>query len=181
MHAVALLSGQLPDHRVGPSVNALERDDLLSPDLYMHHLVLRAMVKQGRSQQALDRIRKYWGPIVLTGTTTIWECVVDQKGKSAFNGAGSMCHGFSTTPIDFFQSVILGVRAIEPGFRRCLVAPQALDLDQASGTIPTPHGNIDVSWKRDRGQMELVLDVPQGVTAIVNQQPLKSGRHVVRL
>ena len=72
-HAVALLSGHLPEHRRAAALAAIERDDLLAPDLYMHHLVFRALVQNDRAERALSLIRKYWSPIVLSGSPTIWE------------------------------------------------------------------------------------------------------------
>jgi hypothetical protein len=164
--ATALLSGGLPPWRTAPVAAAIEREDFLAPELFMHHFVLRAMASGGRGQAALDRVRRYWGPIVRGGSSTIWEMGVQQHGKSAFEGAGSLCHGFSTTPVSFFQTVILGVRPTKYGFAECSIAPTPLDLAHARGTVPTPHGHLDVSWQRVNDVLRLDVVVPPGVRAV---------------
>jgi len=182
-HAVALLSGGVPQGRMPAVIAALDRDDLLAPELYMQHLVLRALMKFGDPQIAIQRIRKYWGPIVQGGSPTIGECGVQQPhSKYSFFGAASLCHGFSTTPIDFFQSVILGVKPISPGFRRCSIIPHPFDLACASGTIPTPAGDLKISWRKGKDQLTLELDVPVGVTAqLEDRREVGAGRSTIEL
>jgi len=177
-HAAAVLSGELPENRMAASVVAMQSNAFLAPELFKHHLVLRALATQRCGQAALDRIREHWGPIVMSGSSTIWEMNVHQHGKSAFEGAGSICHAFSTTPVDFFQSIILGVRPLEPGFRRCRISPQTLDLDQASGSVPTPMGNLRVAWQRSADEVKLQLEVPHGMIAILDDgREMMVGRH----
>jgi alpha-L-rhamnosidase len=164
-HAAALLSKRFPEARFAQLREALSREDLLAPELYMQHYILRALVSAGRPEEALASVRKLWGKIVLSGSRTIWECGVHQHGKSAYNGAGSICHGFSTAPIDFFQGTILGVRPTAPGFVRCSVFPHPLGLDYAKGTVPTPLGNLEIEWSREDALMTLQMRVPPGVCA----------------
>jgi hypothetical protein len=107
----------------------MERADFLAPELFMHHFILRAMTNEGREQAAPDRVRLHWGPIVTAGSSLPSGMGVQQHGKSAFEGAGSLCHGFSTTPIDFFQTVTPGVRATTWDFTECTTSPSPLDLE----------------------------------------------------
>jgi len=131
----------------------------------MQHFILRALVDAGKPEEALASVRKLWGRIVLSGSRTIWECGVHQHGKSAYNGAGSICHGFSTAPIDFLQGTILGVRPTSPGFARCRVLPHSLGLSYAKGTVPTPGGNLEIEWSREGAGMTLKMRIPPGVCA----------------
>lgn len=162
-HAAALLSGRSRQERLPMLRHALSRQDFLAPELYMQHFVLRGLVAAGRPGDALESIRELWGAIVLSGSKTIWECGVHQHGKDAYNGAGSICHGFSTTPIDFLQCVVLGVRPTAPGFSRCTVAPHSLGLAYAKGTVPTPGGNLEIGWNYNAGSMTLQMRIPPGV------------------
>jgi alpha-L-rhamnosidase len=165
-HAVALLSGRVPAARRSSVTDALNREDLLKPELYLHHFVLRALAAAGRAPDALDRIRKYWGNIVLAPSPTIWENGVNGKlGKEAFGGVASMCHGFATTPVSFLQSTVLGVVPLEPGFRVFAVKPEPCGLQYASGSVPTPHGNIELSWKRAGAGLKVELRVPPSTAA----------------
>lgn len=182
-HAVALLSGGVPPARMARVIAALDREDLLAPELYMQHLVLRALMKFGDPKISIARIRKYWGRIVLGGSPTIGECGVQQPhAKSSFSGAASLCHGFSTTPIDFFQSVVLGVTPTETGFRRCRIAPTLFDLTFAEGTVLTPAGEIKVQWQREGGKLLLQLEVPDRIAVdLPDGRCLGAGSHDVRL
>jgi hypothetical protein len=179
--AIALLSARAPQNRKAPLEKALGRADLLAPELYLHHFVLRALVNASKSADALAVIRRYWGPIVLSGSPTVWECGVHGQGKSAFGDVGSMCHGFATTPIDFFQGVVLGVRPTESGFERCRIAPQTLGLEHAAGSVPTPNGNLEMAWRRENGQLVVDLTLPPGTTAeLPNGQTKSGGKHQLK-
>ncbi|MEM6821982.1 MAG: hypothetical protein AAF558_08595, partial [Verrucomicrobiota bacterium] len=79
------------------------------PELYLFHFVFRAMKHANREDEIFSAIKRYWGPIIERGSPTIWEANVVQHGKQAFDGKGSLCHGFATTPIEFMQRVILGI------------------------------------------------------------------------
>lgn len=178
--SAALLSGALPSHRTSAMATAMEREDFLAPELFMHHFILRAMASASHGQAALDRVRRHWGPIVKAGSSTIWEMGVQQHGKSAFEGAGSLCHGFSTTPIHFFQTVILGVRPTKWGCTQCAISPTPLDLDHANGRIPTPQGFLDVSWRRMNDSIWLEVTVPPGMQAVLaDGRVLGGGSHQV--
>ncbi|MFD0717334.1 alpha-L-rhamnosidase C-terminal domain-containing protein [Paenibacillus sp. GCM10027626] len=82
--------------------------------------------------------------MLFQGATCFWET---NDGANAFGRAGSLCHGWSATPLYFYYSFLLGVRPLEPGFRAFQVAPVPGGFHQASGVVPTPRGPIEVSWK----------------------------------
>ncbi len=165
-HALAVLSGRVPDSRRQAVADALNRDDLLKPDLYLHHFILRALTRVGQVSAALGRVRRYWGPIVLSPSPTIWEIGVSGKlGKDYAGGAGSLCHGFATTPISFLQTTILGIQPLDPGFARFSLNPRPCDLSFASGSVPTPQGNIEIAWKRANTELSVELRVPPATKA----------------
>jgi hypothetical protein len=176
-HALAFLCGEFTDD----IVEGISDPSLLVPEFYFHLFVLEALSKNGKSEEALARIRKYWGPNIMTGTPTIWEADIHGHGKKAFHEAGSLCHGFATAPIDFFQTVILGVRPLAPGFKQFMVDPQPCGLDFASGRIPVPGGNIEINWKKQNEKMSMSLRVPEGLTAYVGEISYGPGRHDIEI
>jgi hypothetical protein len=185
--ALMLLSGHAPRPQESALAAALGNPDLLTPELYLQHVVLRALVRGGHADQALARVRELWMPMIRAGSPTIWEAAVHQKGKAAFDNSGSLCHGFATAPIDLLQGTLLGVRPLEPGFSRFGVAPHALGLDWACGAVPTPRGLIRIEWRRhpatdadpSRPLLFLRLDVPEGTVACLpgNDTRLGTGSH----
>lgn len=169
-HAIALLSGQVPDVRRKSYEAALNDNKILTPELYLSYFAFRAMRLCGQETVVLERIRKYWGAIVESGSPTIWEAGVHQKGKKAFNNAGSLCHGFATAPVDFIQTVILGVEPLTPGFTKFRISPKACGLKFAQGRIPTPHGNIHVRWDSNGTGLQVKLDVPPDTIAVCDDK-----------
>lgn len=179
-HAIALLSGKTPRNRVADFQAALDDDALLKPELYLSYFLFQAMARHGKAPEALRRIQRYWGSIMTTASPTIWEFGVHKKGDEAIDGAGSLCHGFATAPIDFFQTVILGVEPVRPGFEEFSVDPRPCGLSFAQGRVPTPHGNIHVKWRADGDEIVVDLNVPTGTRAIRGNDLLNPGRHSFR-
>jgi hypothetical protein len=125
-------------------------------------------------------VRRLWVPIVEAGPGTIWECGVVERGRPAFGGQGSLCHGFSTAPVDLLQGEVLGVRPLAPGFERCRVAPRAAGLTAARGVVPTPHGELVVGWVLGVRGVALHVAVPRGVTVeLADGRLLAAGTHRV--
>jgi hypothetical protein len=179
--AFALLSGGLPENRREKLIRALDNSALLQPELYLHHFVLCAMRDRQQYSAALNRIRQYWGDVIKTGTPTLWEAAIHQHGKAAFGNIGSLCHGFGTTPVNYFQTAILGIIPLKPGFKRFLFNPVPHDLDFAEGSIPTPAGSIRVRWRRTGIILSVELTVPYGLTAQTPDGEFSAGYHQFEL
>lgn len=181
-HAFALLSGECSQANRKYFEDALSDNKLLMPEMYLHYFIFHAMRLCGKNAEALERIRKYWGDIVKTGHPTIWEAGIHEHGKEAFGGDGSLCHGFATSPIDFLQTVILGIEPLTPGFGTFSVAPESLDLNFAEGRIPTPHGNISIRWRRENDHLNVELKVPEGTVAkTMDDNNYAAGAHNFKL
>ncbi|MFC3771802.1 family 78 glycoside hydrolase catalytic domain [Paenibacillus sp. GCM10012303] len=110
-------------------------------------------------QIVFDTIADEWGHMLYRGATSFWET---KDGADAFGQAGSLCHGWSAIPVYFYYAYILGVRPVEPGFRVFRVEPVRTVFHQASGTIPTPYGDIQVEWKMTPDGLVLHLEHPEG-------------------
>lgn len=101
----------------------------------------------------LDTYRPMLGP----ETDTLWETA---EGQSAFQFAGSLCHGWSALPVWYLAAAVLGVRPVEAGFRRFRVAPHPGSFSEASGEIVTPAGAIRVQFRRDGDTIRLRIRHP---------------------
>ena len=66
----------------------------------------------------------------------------------------------SSAPTYFLSLYQLGVSPEEPGFARVRIAPQPCDLSWARGTVPTPIGDVRVSWSRDERSFTLEAELP---------------------
>jgi len=131
-------------------------EDVVLANTYFSHFVFTALGKAGCFDLALGQMRRFYEPMLATGTTTLWE---------SFDPAASLCHAFSGTPVYQLSAHVLGVQPLEPGFGKVRIAPQLCDLDHAQGIYPTAHGSIQVAWRRAGDQLQLDFELPDGVTA----------------
>ena len=65
-----------------------------------------------------------------------------------------------------FLESILGVAPAEPGFARCRIEPHLGSLQWAKGVVPTPRGDVRVSWRRnEKGRLTFEIETPAGMPA----------------
>ncbi len=78
-------------------------------------------------------------------------------------GWGDEAHP-DTAIAGLLTNYILGIEPAEPGFRAfSFRVPETTRIDWASGSVPTPHGEISSSWRKgENGELEVSVDVPQG-------------------
>ena len=86
-----------------------------------------------------ERIARDWGRMLYSGATTFWET---QAGARDFDDAGSLCHGWSAVPIYCYFAYALGLRPVEPGFRRYELKPVNAGLHGLRGRILLPDGRL---------------------------------------
>jgi hypothetical protein len=134
----------------------------LGPLLYQW---LALMDRDARARQfCADSLARNFEPMVLRGATTLWET---QVGSPDFDNAGSLCHGWSALPVYHYHAHVLGVRPLEPGFRKFLIRPFPDRLFWAAGAVQTPAGAIRVAWqKTDRG-LAVQADGPADLEPVV--------------
>ena len=77
-------------------------------------------------------------------------------------GFGSWCHGWAAAPLALLPTRIAGIRPLAPGYARFRVQPAPGALTWIETTVPTPHGDIEFSWRRG-GKVRLL--VPEGTRA----------------
>ena len=174
-HAMGLLAGA--DKEL---CRAMLNEKLLIPELYYSIFMLDAMELSGDHRYALRYIRDHWGKMLDSGTPALWENGVHKKGKAGFGGSASLCHGFSTSPASWLQTVVLGVQAVEPGYKIFSFSPKLPELKFAQGNIPTPHGAIRCRWEYENGNIKASLHVPEGCSAVTPAGILGAGDHQLR-
>ena len=83
----------------------------------------------------------------------------------AFSGASH--GGIHDSPCGIMMTLqerILGVGSAAPGFARCRIAPRLGSLAWAKGTVPTPRGDVRVSWEQSAdGVLQFEIETPSDV------------------
>jgi hypothetical protein len=121
----------------------------------MNHYMLRAL-------ELSDRYDRY-APKQMQGWETMldWHCTTWCENPDS---PRSECHGWSSAPTYEFSAMVLGVNPTANGYKSVRVKPfvNCYGLDWADGTVPTPYGNIAVSWKKEDGYLTLFVTLPYG-------------------
>ncbi|HWB21928.1 MAG TPA: alpha-L-rhamnosidase C-terminal domain-containing protein [Gaiellaceae bacterium] len=123
-----------------------------------------ARYETGLPDSALDMIRRTWGYMVANGPHQgMWELIGPYGGGPPLAWP-SWEHGWSSVAAPALTNEVLGVQPTSPGFKTFTVMPHPSDLKWASGTVPTPHGDITVSWKIVGGTLKVSVHAPPGET-----------------
>ena len=96
-----------------------------------------------------------------------WNVVPDTRSFHEMWNGGDLSHGWCSTPLVQMSSRILGIRPTSPGFKTFEVDPRLCDLTWAKGRVPTPQGDILVSWSLGENRLEMEVVVPRGTEAMI--------------
>ena len=135
---------------------------------FMSFYEVLAWFQTGRADAALNLIRREWGYMV---AARAGNDVGDDRRRTAAARptAPSYDAGWSSGAAPALSTYVLGVQPTSPGFATFTVNPQqggfVWGIASASGTVPTPHGDIAVSWKLGRkGKLVVSVQAPPGTT-----------------
>lgn len=110
------------------------KTEIVAAEPFFRYVVHDAVAELGAAG-ALVGLCRDWVPLLDSGYDTwpeVW-------------GAGSRCHGWSSTPSRDLPMYVLGVSPWWPGYESARIAPRLGDLASVAGAVPTPHGPIEVS------------------------------------
>lgn len=136
---------------------------------YDSGFILRALGVMGRYDFGMAMLRMCWGAQIASGATCWWESS-DSYGAMLQGGVDmdvipgattSGCHAWGSYPTAWLAQQALGVTPTRGGYSTFLVSPGGVGmsgfsgtggggdggsgyLDHISGTVPTPHGSIEV-------------------------------------
>ena len=130
--------------------------------VYGAQYLLEALYQCGRADAAIGLMtartdRSWWHMIELGSTMTLEAWNARAKPNLTWN------HAWGAAPANIVARYVLGVRPLEPGYARTLVAPQPAGLAFFCGKVPTPKGPIELRW--DAPTRRLELTVPAGTVA----------------
>jgi alpha-L-rhamnosidase len=117
-------------------------------------LLAEALFEAGQEKEALAFILENWPPIGRNGV--YMEHFVEDANTS-------FCHAWAAGPAVTFLTRILGVRPLRPGWEEVAIEPRTAGLTFAEGRIPTPKGDLVVSWKTGPQSLEIRTDAPPGL------------------
>ena len=125
---------------------------------FFMYFALGALFENGYAELALRSIEREWGDMLDAGVTT---CTESFNSKTEWK-TRSVAHAWSASPAIYAVTEVLGVKPLAPGFEKFTVKPCESKLAYAKGSVPTPHGEIYVEWRRNaHGGIEIEVNAPE--------------------
>lgn len=162
--ALAILSGrfgereqELLESQLLPLL-ASNRCREIIPSPYFMYYIFEAAMKLGRKREVLDCICRWWGDFLAMGLPT-----TPEKWPEYLSPGVSRCHAWSAHVLVFLQEILLGVRQKSPGWTEVEFEPLMTPGCCASGVVPTPHGDIRVSWDWRNAEPVREIILPEGI------------------
>lgn len=147
-----------------------EKDNIVAAGTFYSTFLFEALSRSGRFETALDAMRHDYRQMLDSGTTTLWE---------SYAPNASLCHVFSASPVYHLSANLLGAFPTSSGFRSATIAISPSGLNWAKGSVPTPHGSIDIDWTLVDGTLSLAVNAPESIALTVNTpigfEAVKSG------
>jgi alpha-L-rhamnosidase len=144
----------------------------MAGSVYAAQYLLQALFDNGEDAAALALMTapgdRSWRHMVDTGATITWEAW-DQKYKPNQDWN----HAWGAAPANLLPRYVLGAQPLAPGWSRALIQPHPGALTWVQGRMPTPRGELSVSWSREKN-FTLTLTLPTGMTAKV-ELPAQEG------
>ncbi len=119
----------------------------------MNYFLFRALEAANRYSYA-PKVFEGWQKMLDLHCTTWCENPDDPRSE---------CHGWSSAPIYEFSEMLLGVYPTADGYRSVRIRPyiHGFGLSFAKGSVPTPHGEIRISWEKKEDQFFLDVMIPR--------------------
>lgn len=156
---------------------------------FMSYYILRALSENGKTGEALEMMKEYFGGMLSRGATSFWEDFdiewlkgsgrIDEFVKSGekdlhgdFGGycykgfRHSLCHGWASGPVPFLTENVLGIKASGPTCKKIKIEPYLGDLKWVRGEYPTPYGVVRVCHKKQNGEIISEISVPQEIEIV---------------
>lgn len=174
---MGVLTGAVPEQQRQAVMQKVLYDSSLSQATFYYRFYLTlALKKAGMGQLYYSQLIP-WRNMLKMGLTTFAENPDPTR---------SDCHAWSASPNYDFLATICGITPAAPGFRKVQIKPQLGTLQQASGRMPHPDGEIQVDLER-RGEqgVQATITLAPGLTGTFiwnnTTRPLKAGRQVINL
>ena len=141
--------------------------------VYGAQYLLEALFVAGRDDTAVKlmaaRTQRSWWHMIESGSTMTWEAW-DLRAKNNL----TWNHAWGAAPANILSRYVLGVRPVEPGYKKFLVAPQPGALEWVRGKVPTPLGPVTLNIT-NAATFRLDVELPAGSCATAVLPNRKEG------
>ena len=177
MNLLGILANALPAGAGQQALMTRVLDDtsLTQTTYYFRFYLFRAMMKAALGDRYLEQLAPWRGMLGL-GLTT-WAETPDPTRSDS--------HAWSAHPTADLLTIVAGIEPAAPGFTRVRIRPHIGSLTSLSASLPTPRGDVAVSYHRTDAGLETEITLPKGVTGSIaltgTPVPLKEGKNTLTL
>ena len=157
--ATAILFDQCPEGQNAAAVRSLAECPREMGFSYPANAGWRlwALAKSGRADIIVADLRRRW-----TTMASVKENNTLQEDRHASPDSGSQWSHCAVVPLYIAYQGLLGLKPLEPGFKRFELRPQLGDLEDIDLTAFTIQGPVSLRSRGKPGERELVLQLPPG-------------------
>jgi len=130
---------------------ALSDTSLVPCSFVMQYFLFRALEEAGMYEET-EQLWDLWKSLIDLDLSTVPEI----PGKYT----RSDCHAWGSLMLYELPRKFLGVQPLSPGYEKIVIQPKALFLNDFSGEVPTPKGNVKVNWKVEAGKFKIEGNTP---------------------
>ncbi|HBG28002.1 MAG: hypothetical protein A2Y10_17395 [Planctomycetes bacterium GWF2_41_51] len=130
---------------------------------FVFQYLYETMEKLGMEDKIIKSIIRNYRPMLKAGATTVWECFSAEKLDKCSFPTRSHCHAWSASALYFLHRTILGIKQTKPGCNEFVISPYISGIKSACGSILTPKGLLEVSWSRDKENLNLDITFPSEI------------------
>jgi len=139
---------------------------------------LEALLKLGEYDAIMESIYTNYLPMIEVGSTTVWETFPGSTCSPDGFPTRSHCHGWSCAPLQFISRIVLGIEQTAIGGSVFTVSPWVNGLENAQGSVATPHGPIQVKWQRNGDAVTVNISKPAAVEIVFKDNASHDGLNV---
>ncbi len=132
----------------------LDDETLTQATYYFKFYLFRALAKADLAERYLDQLAP-WHTMLGLGLTTWAEKPEPTRSDS---------HAWSAHPSLDLLTTVAGIQPAEPGFGRVRLQPSLGTLTSLDAAIPTPKGDVVVSYTREGARLLASVTLPAGVS-----------------
>ncbi len=142
---------------------------------YFRFYLARAMVHAGLGDDYIAQLDP-WRKMLALGLSTWAEQPEPTRSDS---------HAWSAHPTYDLLTIVAGIAPASPGFQSVVIAPHLANLNQASATMPSPRGLIEVSYRKSQDEWTADVTLPEGLPGQLEWSgktiPLRAGKQEISL
>ena len=152
---MAVLDGLVTGKKARDLMERTMSDTSLIQTTYYYRFYLFQALKKTGLEDSFFKELKPWYFMLNQGLTTFAEQPPPTR---------SDCHGWSSSPLYEYLTMVAGINPAEPGFSRVSIAPHPGMLTNIEASMPSPKGKIELTWKKSGSRWTGQATLPPNVS-----------------